>query len=89
MGIRTGELMETKQQLALNRIKNRLQRAQPISADDIAWLIANLENTDFELQRIQAKLERLKKAVNDSQIAGIQASDAIKRAIRNGDDERQ
>lgn len=79
--------METKQQLTLNRIKNRLQRAQPISADDIAWLIANLENTDFELQRVQAKLNRLKKAVNDSQITGIRTNEAIKRALGNGDGE--
>lgn len=79
--------MELKQQLTLNRIKNRLQRSQPITADDIAWLVANLENTDFELQRVQTKLDRLKKAVNDSQIAGIRASEAVKRAIRNGDDD--
>jgi hypothetical protein len=81
--------MNTLDQLRLNGIKNKLTRHQPLAPDDLQWLISKIENIDFELQRVQAKLDRLKKAVNDSQIAGIQASDAIKRAIRNGDDERQ
>lgn len=77
--------MNTTDQLKLNNIKNRLTRHQPIAPDDLQWLITTLENTDFELQSTQARLERLKKAVNDSQIAGIQASEAIKRALRNGE----
>lgn len=83
MEIRTGELMETKQRLALNRIKNRLQRAQPISADDINWLIANLENMDFELQRVTTKYNTLKEAINRSQMLAIDANDRVKKVCGN------
>lgn len=77
--------MKTLELLKLNSIKNRLLKHQPIAADDLRWLITELENTDFALEQVQAKLDRLKKAINDSQIAGTQGLDAIKRVLRNGE----
>lgn len=75
--------METKQQLTLNRIKTRLQRSQPIASEDINWLIANLENMDFELQRITAKHNTLKEAINRSQMLAIDANDRVKKVCGN------
>lgn len=75
--------MNTQNKLRLNNIKNRIVRHQPISPEDINWLIASFENSDFELERMTNKHDRLKKAINDSQNLAFDANDRVRNVCGN------
>ena len=71
--------MNATDRLKLNTIKNRISRHQPLAPDDLHWLIDKLEEADFEVQSIQEKYERLKKAINHGQMNAIDAVERLHR----------